>query len=323
MKLSIIIISYNEKQYLPQAIESCLRQKFEHSFEIIIGDDGSSDGSIPMIQEYAENYPDVIRYYVMDRGQEKDIIPSFRVSNVIKRGIELSRGEYIMILSGDDYFCDMEKFQKQVSFLDKHTRFQSCYTDYKKVWNNGQEEAMNSHKHISRAFFWSGDYVHVSCFAFRKGSVSKLLERFCDDTGLYFSSFRKGKTHFMPEKAFAYRQRDFSIMHEADILELAILELMLYQDVKNSGGYPLASMARFGKPLKYVWDHRDELGDDKYRKYLKHCSQYPKDDLNIMKNYRDLSSGAIAKMKLRVKMAYCLTMFFYGIRLLEGVCCKK
>ena len=85
MKLSIVIVSYNEKEYLPEAIESCLNQDCDFPFEIIIGDDGSDDGSIELIKQYQSCYPDKIRYFVMDRPESKDIIPALRVSNVIKR----------------------------------------------------------------------------------------------------------------------------------------------------------------------------------------------------------------------------------------------
>lgn len=53
--------------------------------EIIIGDDGSSDDSISVIQELEERYPGIIRHYVMDRNDGVNI-PSVRVSNN-KKGI--------------------------------------------------------------------------------------------------------------------------------------------------------------------------------------------------------------------------------------------
>ena len=79
MKLSVVIISYNEKQYLSDAIKSCLAQNFDGSFEIIIGDDGSSDGSIELITEFAAQYPDTITWFTMERLDAVDVIPSLRV----------------------------------------------------------------------------------------------------------------------------------------------------------------------------------------------------------------------------------------------------
>lgn len=84
-KVSIILISYNEADYLKTAIESVLQQDYEN-IELIIGDDGSSDGSIEIMKEYFDRYPDKISYFVMSRDEEiSNIIPSFRVSNVIRK----------------------------------------------------------------------------------------------------------------------------------------------------------------------------------------------------------------------------------------------
>lgn len=275
MKLSVVIVSYNEKKYLPQAIESCLNQDFSEDFEIIIGDDGSSDGSIELIKEYSEKYPEKIKYFVMDREPGIKPVPSFRVSNIFFRAFDMLKGEYIMCMSGDDYFCDMNKFSKQTKFLDEHKNYDSCYTGYKKVWDDGDEQVMPFVRHMSNAVFWSGDYAHISCFAFRKNCLQNLLPRFSDDTGLIFSILKTGKSYAFKDVMFAYRQREKSIMHEADMLELSILELMIMQDVIEVGGYRKSSLSRFSRPLAYVLLHQEELDNIKYDKYIQSGMAYP------------------------------------------------
>ena len=100
MKLSVIIISYNEEQYLKQSIESVLRQDIA-DMEIIIGDDGSSDNSLSIIKEYARQQN--VNYFVMDRKESDIFVPSYRVSNVIKRAFSLAKGEYIAFVDSDDF----------------------------------------------------------------------------------------------------------------------------------------------------------------------------------------------------------------------------
>jgi len=56
MKVSIIVISYNEKLFLQEAFDSCLSQKLNYDYEIIIGDDGSNGGSIELILEHEKKY---------------------------------------------------------------------------------------------------------------------------------------------------------------------------------------------------------------------------------------------------------------------------
>ena len=97
MKISIIVVSYNEAGYLAECLDSCLRnlRAFPKpgDCEIIIGDDGSNDGSQEIIRAYQEKYPDLIRSFVMERNITGNFVPSFRVSNLIKRAIGLSRGQ--------------------------------------------------------------------------------------------------------------------------------------------------------------------------------------------------------------------------------------
>lgn len=176
LKLSIIVISYNEKEYISEAIESCLNQNFVDSFEIIIGDDGSSDGSISVIKSYVEKYPNVIKYFIMDRSNIKDVIPSIRVSNIIKKGLDIAKGQYLMILSGDDFFCDRNKFSKQIQFLDNNSQYVACYSDFTKFWSYNKKTLVKQEYQHSNATFWSGCYVHISSFAFRNNIKRYLLE---------------------------------------------------------------------------------------------------------------------------------------------------
>ena len=86
---------------------SCLAQKKTNDIEIIIGDDGSSDGSIELIKELKTKYPSIVRYFVNDRN-DGVIIPSIRVSNTIKKAIQIANGRYCVCISGDDVFLDTE-----------------------------------------------------------------------------------------------------------------------------------------------------------------------------------------------------------------------
>lgn len=314
MKISIIIVSYNEKQYIEETIHSCLFQKMPYDYEIIIGDDGSSDGSIELIQQYKEKYPSIISYFIMDRNDVTNIIPSIRVSNVLKRAFELARGEYITVISGDDLLLNSKKLKKQIEFLDKNSRYVSCYTDFKKFGLNQDDLVCKMKSTLTRPTFWSQQYVHISCFVFRrKKVVGNLLDRFCDDTGLIFSIFKAGKSRHIKGIDFGYRQRDASIMHESDDLELSILELMLYQDVLNKGGYEKSSLSRFSRPLEYVNNHKEKLSNSKYQKYLLSCSKCNNNLLNEILN--DENNYYYRK----VIMSKVYKKFFAVLRKLETV----
>jgi len=319
MKITIAMLSYNEKQYIGDAIESCLRQTCDYPFEIIIGDDGSTDGSIELIEAYRKKYPEIIRYFVMDRSDAVDVIPSIRVSNLIKRAYAQARGDYLAILSGDDLILEADKFAKQVGFLENNPDYVACYSDFKLFWPDGQEKEIVMHSSISSSTFWGMWYMHLSCWIFRKSVLKYMLDRFCDDIGLIFSILKAGKAKHIPGISFGYRQRDKSIMHASDPMELKLLELCVYQDTLNETGFKLAGYCRFWGAVKWVWEHRNQLSEQKYAKYRRSCAQYPNDIIEKIAKYDQAAPCERRKMWLYVKCGWIL---LYAFRAWAKVECR-
>lgn len=108
-KVSTVILSYNQRQYIAEAIESALRQKGSINHEIVISDDGSTDGTREIIQDYAERYPHLIRD--VSSTENRGISENYR------HALSAADGEFVAILEGDDYWIDNNKLEAQVAFL--------------------------------------------------------------------------------------------------------------------------------------------------------------------------------------------------------------
>ncbi len=313
MKLSILLASYNEAEYLPQAVESC-RKLGLSDYEIVIGDDGSSDGSIQLIEKYAQEDPAHIRYFVQDRSDTSNLIASLRVSDLLFRAMEMATGDYLVILSGDDYFYETDFFAEGMAFLQKHPDHSAYVGSYDKVWQS--RTSVHLHQQYPRALYWAGAYIHISAFLFRKSAVTDgiFLDRFCDDTGLSYSLAFAGDWKYTDEKVFAYRQRESSITHASDPLQLAIAELMLLQDTLNKGRLTKQSYARFCQPAWYVFTHREEAQAEKYKKYRDNCARYPNDILGQLLAYDQGGEKPGVDALLR-KMKRCRAFYFTCLRL--------
>lgn len=91
MKFSVIVPCYNSKKYIRNCIDSILAQDFE-DFEVIIIDDGSTDGVSEILDKYAYLYSNIKVYHFPNAG----------VSFSRRRGISLSTGEYLIFVDSDD-----------------------------------------------------------------------------------------------------------------------------------------------------------------------------------------------------------------------------
>ena len=91
MLVSLIIPAYNSERYISDAIDSVLKQPFK-DIEIIIINDGSTDGSGRICQEYAEKYENIKYFEQSNNG----------ASSARNKGMEVANGKYIMFLDSDD-----------------------------------------------------------------------------------------------------------------------------------------------------------------------------------------------------------------------------
>lgn len=306
-KLSIIMISYNEKDYIAEAIESVIAQSFT-DWELIIGDDGSNDGTLEIIKNYKDKYPEKIKFYTMNRN-DGITVPSARVSNNLKHGFKIASGNYLSVLSGDDFFISTKKFENEISFLDKNKKYVATVSDFKYVFDVSDENFV-IRNFGGCSFFWACEYSHLSCFTFRKECLLKLINNFFDDTGLVFSIALSGKWKYTRSADFAYRQRNDGIMKKTSSIKLCILELLLYNQIlSKTKKYRVASLSRFYKPMRCVFKNRDKINMeiDSYADYLKYdiCGL-----ITNLLNYDRLKLSLKIKYKKMMLCAFVSYVFF-------------
>jgi glycosyltransferase involved in cell wall biosynthesis len=123
-KVSASIITYNQADYIQKAVDSAIAQEVDFPYEIIIGDDYSTDGTREILLDYKERYPDLIRLNLHEKHGEGIAGRENNMAN-----IESARGRYIAFLDGDDYWISEDKLQKQADFLDHHPDYSFCFHD--------------------------------------------------------------------------------------------------------------------------------------------------------------------------------------------------
>ena len=110
--VSVCVITFNHEPFIAQAIESALAQKTNFDFEIVVGDDASTDGTPRILAGLAEKHAPRLRIL----RREKNI----GINRNLAATLQECRGKYIAMLEGDDYWTDREKLQLQHDFLESH-----------------------------------------------------------------------------------------------------------------------------------------------------------------------------------------------------------
>ena len=129
--VTVWCLAYNQKDFIRDALEGFVMQKTTFPFEVIVHDDASTDGTTAIVQEYARQYPEIIKPVIetenqWQKGGLKHIIS---IMNEHHR-----RGKYIAFCEGDDYWTDPNKLQRQVDFLENNPDYSMCFHSAKKKY---------------------------------------------------------------------------------------------------------------------------------------------------------------------------------------------
>jgi len=116
--VSVVVITYNQSRYIGRALDSILNQKTGFDYEILIGDDCSTDGTSDIVRDYEERFPHKIKAFI----RTENIGPT---KNLYETSLSAA-GKYIASCEGDDFWTDENKLQLQVELLEAHPEYSGC-----------------------------------------------------------------------------------------------------------------------------------------------------------------------------------------------------
>jgi glycosyltransferase involved in cell wall biosynthesis len=217
--VSICTISYNHSLFIKDALDSFIAQTTTFPIEIVIGDDGSTDGTTEILLDYQQRYPTLIRVLV-----SKDNLSQFNsnksapfVPNFV-RTLDSCRGKYIALCEGDDYWIDPLKLQKQVDFLEANPDFSICFHKVK-ILEGGEltdDTLTNNCAEVSSIVdLAKGNYIQTpSCMYRNRGSDilgSNFQNSPAGDYYLHMMNAQYGKIYYIDEVMAVYRIHPNSI----------------------------------------------------------------------------------------------------------------
>ncbi|MFZ5437830.1 MAG: glycosyltransferase family 2 protein [Patescibacteria group bacterium] len=196
--LSVVMPVYNSEKYLSEAIESILDQTFEN-FEFIIVDDGSTDNSLKIINQYQDSRIKVIKHKI-----NKGLIYS------LNEGFKEASGKYIARMDADDISVKT-RFVKQVKFLEKNKDIAILGSWIKNFGNkNYVWETITNPNLIRARMLFESCLAHPSVIIRKKDLVTNNLSydpkyKYAEDFALWVKSAEKIKITNYPEILLHYR----------------------------------------------------------------------------------------------------------------------
>ncbi|MEH2281869.1 MAG: glycosyltransferase [Nostoc sp.] len=205
MKVSVLMVTYNHEKFIAQAIESVLMQKVHFEYELVIGEDCSTDNTRQIVIDYQRKYSDKIRLLLPDvnLGAHKNFLNTFKAC----------QGQYLAILEGDDYWTCGEKLQKQVEFLDKNLDFAICFHNVLVFWqDNSYSPAIflqNQPKTSTIENLLINNFISTPSVMYRAGLVQNFPDWFYEqsmgDWTFHILNAQHGKIGYIDEVMSAYR----------------------------------------------------------------------------------------------------------------------
>lgn len=227
--VSVLIFAYNHEDYIGMTIDSVISQKCSFDIEIIVSDDFSTDNTLSIINQRRRSFPHLIK--IISNKENIGLNKTF------ENAVRSSKGEYIALLGGDDYWITEDKLAKQVEILQRnqtvslvHSEYNCLFEETGKIlmrknrnWQFKTEYLSPKERLINVLCHEWSDYPLASSSCFRKSVLLLALDRHPEILNFDYSgegtilhtsmSYYGGDYYLLPEPTTMYRVRPVSLSH--------------------------------------------------------------------------------------------------------------
>lgn len=286
MKISVIIPVYQSEKYLRQCVDSILAQTYK-DIEIILVDDGSTDGSDKICDDYASGYANIVVCHQQNKG----------VSNARNKGIDLAKGELIVFIDSDDFIApqilecavsafdhtDIDMFLFGFQVVDKNGyRLEQAYMPGMKQGRHSIEEIRPELLHLLHSHTLSaiGCKIYRSCLIRQERIEYKENWTFYEDLYFCLNYMKHCKQIYISNsRSYFYRQnhtQSLSAQYVANRYESTSRTLQLFRELM--GNYFVQAKIQEAYLLEYysaMWkviynEHLNPVCSYRYMRRLYH-----------------------------------------------------
>ena len=215
-KLSVIVPTYNHGKFIVQTLEGILSQETNFDFEVIIGDDASTDDNSMIISKYAQKYPKIVRAFLHPENLGPLKPKELGGKNNVGFLFSQAESEYIALCEGDDFWTDPHKLQKQVDFLVKNAHYSLCHHQMEIHYEDGSPSHLFNHENqadtstitnlLEDKSWFIGTASTVFRNVFKHGMPDWWWKTASGDLGIFIEVAKHGNIKYLPETMGVYRK---------------------------------------------------------------------------------------------------------------------
>ena len=221
--LTSIIFTYNHGNTIEKCIKGMLEQKTTYDFEIQIWDDCSIDNTSEVCKKYAELYPDKIKYY---RQEQNTFTLPYRKMQAYK-AIRNIKSKYWCMMDGDDWWCDENKVQIAIDFLENNQEYVGFAHDTNYVDNTGIKSYVHDMLKVNPPekikFVVGAPFLLISSRIFRTLDYAK-IDVLPIDYQMYWYHLSKGPIYYCDRKMATYNVSPKSTFAYSPDLKLCLMQ---------------------------------------------------------------------------------------------------
>jgi glycosyltransferase involved in cell wall biosynthesis len=209
-RVSVLLRAYEQERYIARALESILDQRGV-AFELLVGDDASTDGTREVIERYARAHPGLIRTFFPERNLGHGGRALFAAL------LGRAQAEFVARLDGDDFWTSPEKLERQVAYMDDHPECAICFHDVVCRYEDGSRPdarftGPRAVRQIDMHQLLDGCQIASCATLFRRDAIHPLPEWYLsmpwDDAPLYVLAAERGTIDYIPDVMAVYRIHD-------------------------------------------------------------------------------------------------------------------
>jgi len=260
-KVSVCMTVYNQERYIAEAIEGVIYQTTGFPFELVIGEDHSTDGTLAVCQQYVKTHSKLIRLHPRPRN--------LGVARNQAQTWAECQGDYIAMLDGDDFWCSPLKLQTQAKFLDNNPSFSMCFTKCNLLSDTPNRHDRWPYRDNLKGTLTISDILRhnliANCSVMYRRAIRQYPEwiaalPYCD-IALHSLHSMGGPIGYIPELMATYRLHEGSHFESLSFFERVEYSIQMYTALANNLPQPYSAeamqmllMMRLGLGLKRVRD---------------------------------------------------------------------